>query len=121
MRFSICGLQLSGCAGKYRCAPHDDPARGRPLGLAPDLAVLGYCAPDADVLFTSSAQKLLSGLENYGLLAILLFQLTGEMMNEGGMARRLINAARVFVGGFRGGLAYINLLANMFMAAMIPE
>lgn len=71
------------------------------------------------VLFDSFAQKMFSGLENYGLLAIPLFMLTGEMMNEGGMTRRLINAARVFVGGFRGGLAYINLLANMFMAAII--
>ncbi|PID35882.1 MAG: C4-dicarboxylate ABC transporter permease [Rhodobacterales bacterium] len=71
------------------------------------------------ILFDSFAQKMFAGLENYGLLAIPLFMLTGEMMNEGGMTRRLINAARVFVGGFRGGLAYINLLANMFMAAII--
>ncbi|MFN3280077.1 MAG: TRAP transporter large permease [Tabrizicola sp.] len=71
------------------------------------------------VLFESFAQKMFAGIENYGLLAIPLFMLTGEMMNEGGMTRRLINAARVFVGGFRGGLAYINLLANMFMAAII--
>ena len=42
-------------------------------------------------------------------------------MNEGGMTRRLINAARVFVGGFRGGLAYINLLTNMFMAAIMDQ
>ena len=71
------------------------------------------------VLYASFAQKMFSGIENYGLLAIPLFMLTGELMNEGGMTRRLINAARVFVGGFRGGLAYINLLANMFMAAII--
>ena len=54
------------------------------------------------------------GLENYGLLAIPLFMLTGELMNEGGVTKRLIAAARVFVGGFRGGLAWINLVANMF-------
>ncbi|KUP94549.1 TRAP transporter large permease [Tritonibacter horizontis] len=71
------------------------------------------------VLFDSFAQKMFSGLENYGLLAIPLFMLTGELMNEGGMTKRLINTARIFVGGFRGGLAYINLLANMFMAAII--
>lgn len=74
---------------------------------------------DNTVLYASFAQKMFSGIENYGLLAIPLFMLTGELMNEGGMTRRLINAARVFVGGFRGGLAYINLLANMFMAAII--
>jgi len=71
------------------------------------------------VLYDSFAQKMFGGLENYGLLAIPLFMLTGELMNEGGMTRRLIVLARVFVGGFRGGLAYINLLANMFMAAII--
>lgn len=71
------------------------------------------------VLFDSFAQQLFSGLENYGLLAIPLFMMTGELMNEGGMTQRLVQAARVFVGGFRGGLAYINLLANMFMAAII--
>jgi len=71
------------------------------------------------VLYDSLAQKMFGGLENYGLLAIPLFMLTGELMNEGGMTKRLINMARVFVGGFRGGLAYINLLANMFMAAII--
>jgi len=71
------------------------------------------------VLFDSFAQKMFGGLENYGLLAIPLFMLTGELMNEGGMTRRLVALARIFVGGFRGGLAYINLLANMFMAAII--
>ncbi|MEO0402904.1 MAG: TRAP transporter large permease subunit, partial [Pseudomonadota bacterium] len=71
------------------------------------------------VLYDSFAQKMFGGLENYGLLAIPLFMLTGELMNEGGMTKRLVGLARVFVGGFRGGLAYINLLANMFMAAII--
>ncbi|MCY4301692.1 MAG: TRAP transporter large permease [Aestuariivita sp.] len=71
------------------------------------------------VLYDSFAQKMFSGLENYGLLAIPLFMLTGELMNEGGMTRRLVALARIFVGGFRGGLAYINLLTNMFMAAII--
>ncbi|MEM6460296.1 MAG: TRAP transporter large permease [Pseudomonadota bacterium] len=71
------------------------------------------------ILYDSFAQKMFGGLENYGLLAIPLFMLTGELMNEGGMTKRLINGARVFVGGFRGGLVYINLLANMFMAAII--
>ena len=64
-------------------------------------------------------KRCFGGLENYGLLAVPLFMLTGELMNEGGMTKRLVNLARVFVGGFRGGLAYINLLANMFMAAII--
>ena len=93
---------------------------GVPVALVLALTAIWYIWESGNaVLYDSFAQKMFSGLENYGLLAIPLFMLTGEMMNEGGMTRRLINAARVFVGGFRGGLAYINLLANMFMAAII--
>lgn len=91
-----------------------------PVSLVLALSAIWYIWESGNtVLYDSFAQKMFSGLENYGLLAIPLFMLTGELMNEGGMTRRLINAARVFVGGFRGGLAYINLLANMFMAAII--
>lgn len=93
---------------------------GVPVALVLALTAIWYIwESDNTVLFDSFAQKMFSGLENYGLLAIPLFMLTGEIMNEGGMTKRLINAARVFVGGFRGGLAYINLLSNMFMAAII--
>jgi len=93
---------------------------GVPVALVLALTAIWYIyESDNTILFDSFAQKMFSGLENYGLLAIPLFMLTGEIMNEGGMTRRLINAARVFVGGFRGGLAYINLLSNMFMAAII--
>ncbi|MEN0087024.1 MAG: TRAP transporter large permease [Pseudomonadota bacterium] len=91
-----------------------------PVALVLALTAIWYIFESGNtVLFESFAQKMFSGIENYGLLAIPLFMLTGELMNEGGMTKRLIAAARVFVGGFRGGLAYINLLANMFMAAII--
>ena len=91
-----------------------------PVSVVLALTAIWYIwESDNTILYDSFAQKMFSGLESYGLLAIPLFMLTGEMMNAGGMTRRLINAARVFVGGFRGGLAYINLLTNMFMAAII--
>src|SRR6056297_4094229 len=93
---------------------------GVPIACVLGLAAVAYIVEsDNTVLFDSFALQMFGGLENYGLLAIPLFMLTGELMNEGGMTKRLIDAARVFVGGFRGGLAYINLLANMFMAAII--
>lgn len=91
-----------------------------PVAIVLVIAAIWYIWESGNtVLYDSIALKMFGGLENYGLLAIPLFMLTGELMNEGGMTKRLINAARVFVGGFRGGLAYINLLANMFMAAII--
>ncbi len=91
-----------------------------PIALVLGVTAIWYIWDNGNtILYDSFAQKMFAGLENYGLLAIPLFMLTGELMNEGGMTRRLIALARVFVGGFRGGLAYINLLANMFMAAII--
>ncbi|MEM9550603.1 MAG: TRAP transporter large permease [Pseudomonadota bacterium] len=91
-----------------------------PIALVLALTALWYIWDSGNtVLYLSYAQQMFSGVENYGLLAIPLFILTGELMNEGGMTQRLVRVARVFVGGFRGGLAYINLLANMFMAAII--
>lgn len=70
-------------------------------------------------LYGSFMQQLFSGIESYGLLAIPLFMLTGELMNAGGLTRRLIATARVLVGGLSGGLAYINLVANTLMASIM--
>ncbi len=72
-----------------------------------------------EVLFASFTQQLFSGIEQYGLMAIPLFMLAGEIMNRGGLIRRLIGLASIFVSGLRGGLAYVNLLANMMMASII--
>lgn len=72
-----------------------------------------------EVLYQSFPQQLFSGIEKYGLMAIPLFMLAGEIMNRGGLIRRLIGLASLFVSGLRGGLAYINLLANMMMASII--
>lgn len=93
---------------------------GLPIALVLAFSAIWYIGESGNtVLYQSFAQQMFAGIESYGLLAIPLFMLTGELMNEGGLTKRLIQAARVFVGGFRGGLVYINLLANMFMAAII--
>lgn len=93
---------------------------GLPIALALIMSAILYVKVSGnEVLFASFSQKMFSGAENYGLLAIPLFMLAGEVMNEGGVTTRLVRFARIFVGGFRGGLAYINLLANMFMASIL--
>ncbi|MCP4301484.1 MAG: TRAP transporter large permease [Gammaproteobacteria bacterium] len=95
-------------------------AVGLPIAFVlAETAVAYIWISDNSLLFLSYPQQLFSGLERYGLLAIPLFILTGELMNEGGITRRLIAVAGIFVGGLRGGLAYINLLANMMMASIV--
>lgn len=71
------------------------------------------------VLFQSYPQQLYGGLEKYALLAIPLFMLVGELMNEGGITKRLIAFAGVFVGSLKGGLAYVNMGASMLAASII--
>lgn len=71
------------------------------------------------ILFQSLPQQLFGGLENYGLLALPLFILLGEVMNAGGIGRRLMALALACLGAFRGGLAHVNLIANMMMAAIL--
>jgi len=70
-------------------------------------------------LMLTLPQRLYSGMENYGLLAIPLFMLAGELMNSGGITKRLIDFAKSFVGHYRGGLAYVNVIANMLLASII--
>lgn len=70
-------------------------------------------------LLESTPMRLYSGLENFGLLAIPLFMLTGEIMNEGGITSRLVRFSRVLLGHIRGGLAYVTVVSNMFLASIL--
>ena len=63
-------------------------------------------------------QKMNSGVESFSLLAIPLFILAGNIMNNGGIARRLIAFAQLFVGKIPGNLAQANILGNMLFGAL---
>lgn len=93
---------------------------GIPIFIVMSLSTLLYIQLSGNtVLFISFPQQLFGGLENYSLLAIPLFVLVGEIMNEVGMTRRLVAFAMIFTGRLRGGLAVVNILANMFAAAIM--
>ncbi len=67
---------------------------------------------------TTFAQRMATGLDSFALLAIPFFILAGNIMNSGGIAYRLINFAKVLVGSLTGGLAYVNVIANMLFGAI---
>lgn len=91
-----------------------------PVSFVLGIASIAYLLASANMgLLESAPQRLFSGLENYGLLAIPLFMLAGELMNSSGITARLIRFAKVLFGHFRGGLAYVNVIGNMFMASII--
>jgi len=68
--------------------------------------------------FTTFAHRMATGLDSFALLAIPFFILAGNIMNSGGIAIRLINFARVLFSNFPGGLALVNIIANMLFGAI---
>ncbi len=67
---------------------------------------------------TTQAQRIATGLDSFALLAIPFFILAGQIMNRGGMARRLIDFARALLGILPGALAHVNILASMLFGAI---
>jgi TRAP-type C4-dicarboxylate transport system permease large subunit len=68
--------------------------------------------------FTTFAQRMATGLDSFALLAIPFFIFAGYIMNSGGIAHRLIAFAKVLAGTLTGGLAYVNVIANMLFGAI---
>jgi len=86
------------------------------IGLSALLALLLSIDPVAGC--TTVAQQMTTGLDSFTLLAIPFFILSGQLMNHGGIARRLIAFARMLIGSIPGGLAFINIIANMLFGAI---
>ncbi|MEG1910871.1 MAG: TRAP transporter large permease [Cloacibacillus sp.] len=87
---------------------------GITLGLATGLAM--WLTSDIPMLML--AQKSVTGLDSFPLLAIPFFILAGALMCSGGISRRLVNLAESLVGFITGGLAMVTVLACMFFAAI---
>ena len=83
------------------------------LGLSALLGALSIDVPLEAVMIQIS-----SGVNSFSLLAIPFFVLAGAIMAEGGMAVRLVNLARIFVGAVRGGLALVNVIASTFFSGV---
>ncbi len=64
------------------------------------------------------SQNLISGADNFPLMAVPFFMLAGELMNAGGMSRRIVNSALVWVGHFQGGVGYVAVFAAIIMASL---
>ncbi len=62
---------------------------------------------DAQIL----AQNVINGADSFPLLAVPFFMLAGEIMNAGGLSRRIVNFAMALVGHMRGGLGYVAIVA----------
>jgi tripartite ATP-independent transporter DctM subunit len=64
------------------------------------------------------AQNLINGADSFPLMAVPFFMLAGEIMNTGGLSKRIVNVALAIVGHVRGGLGYVAILASCILAAL---
>jgi TRAP-type transport system large permease protein len=69
---------------------------------------------DAQIL----AQNVIEGANSFPLLAVPFFMLAGEVMNAGGLSRRIVNFAMALVGHIKGGLGYVTIVAAVIMASL---
>jgi len=81
------------------------------IGLAATLALASTGAPLLVI-----PQQLFANLNNFGLLAIPFFMLTGAIMDSGGVSKRIIDFSQALVGFIRGGIGHVTIIASMFFA-----
>ncbi len=93
-------------------------ALGMPIAFA--LIVCGVALMHSLDIFDSQivAQNIINGADSFPLMAVPFFMLAGELMNRGGLARRIVNVALALVGHIKGGLGYVTILASCVLASL---
>ncbi len=89
---------------------------GWALGISGILTLL--TSLDTVTALTTYGQQFMTSLDSFTLLAIPFFILAGQIMNQGGIAQRLIDFAKSLIGSLPGGLAHINVVAAMLFGAI---
>jgi tripartite ATP-independent transporter DctM subunit len=90
---------------------------GTPLAVSMGLAAVTYIV-FTDIPLATVAHRMGNALNSFPLLAVVLFIFVGSLLNATGITHRLYEAAKLVVGRVRGGLAYVNVLANLVMAGI---
>ena len=93
-------------------------ALGMPIAFA--LLVCGIALMHSLGIFNSQivAQNIINGADSFPLMAVPFFMLAGEIMNKGGLAKRIVDIALAVVGHVRGGLGYVTILASCALASL---
>ncbi len=93
-------------------------ALGVPISFALGVVSFTGIASLAQIPNTVVFSKMFNGLNSFTILAVPLFILAANLMNEGEITEKLINCCNALVGHFRGGLAYSNVLVSMIFAGI---
>lgn len=89
-----------------------------PVGIALGMASIATIMYSGALQVSYLAQSLVTSVDSFPLMAVPFFILAGELMGKGGISKRLINVANMWIGGASGGLALVSIAACMFFAAI---
>ena len=93
-------------------------AMGVPISISMGLAAFTGILLRGDIPIEVTAQRFVTGVDSFPLLAVPFFMLAGSLMNTGGITDRLVRLANALVGRFTGGLGHVAVVTNMIMAGM---
>jgi len=93
-------------------------ALGIPISIGLGGSAMVYVLMQEDLSLTMLIQTTFAGMASFPLLAIPLFMLAGNLMNEGGLTRDLVRFARLLMGHISGGLGLATILASAIFAAI---
>ncbi|APF39584.1 L-dehydroascorbate transporter large permease subunit (plasmid) [Chelatococcus daeguensis] len=93
-------------------------ALGMPIAFALLVCAVALMVMQGQIDATILSQKLIEGADSFPLLAIPFFMLAGELMNAGGISKRIVAFALTWVGHVRGGLGLVAIFAAVVMAAI---
>ena len=91
---------------------------GMPVGFSLALASIGALLAQGNIPLVVVPQRLFTATDSFALLAVPFFILAGEIMQEGGISRRLVAFANDLLGWISGGLALVSIAASAFFAAI---
>lgn len=91
---------------------------GVPIGFSLGLSSLGVLLADGNFPLVVIPQKMMNGIDSFPLLAIPFFMLAGELMNRGGLNRKIIDVADAYAGNIPGSLTIVTIVASAIFAAI---
>lgn len=91
---------------------------GIPIGYALGISTLITLLVEGTLPLVVIPQRMFSGIDSFALLAIPFFILAGDIMNSGGLNKKIIRVANAFLGNIPGSLAIVTVVASMFFAAI---
>ena len=91
---------------------------GVPVAFATGVSAVLAVFLASDLPLVLVVQRIYNSLDSFPIMAVPLFILTGQLMNSGGITKKIINFGKIFVSRVPGGLSHVNVITSMVFAGI---